>query len=160
MSETIPDSPYAAWIAWIDGFAAGQTPAAADKLVPLGDPRLEGYAAERILERVAAALAKRLGLWSKTLDRELAATFRRPGASLGPTLIAARRRLNQVREELNAAPLTTEIRADALRATDGLAANTQRELEEQLRRMPGASAALAEVRRTALAARPDHDVRA
>lgn len=159
MSENIPDSPYAAWIAWIDGFGAGRAPSA-EGLVPFDDPRLDGYPAQRVVDRISVALARRLKQWSETLNRELAATVRKPGASLGPVLIGARRRMNQLREELQAPPLTAALRAEALELTDRLAANTQRELEDELRRVPGASAALAEVRRTALTTRPDHDVRA
>lgn len=157
MNENIPDSPYAAWIAWADGFAAGQAPSA-DSLVPLDDPRLDGYPAQRVLERLSKALNERLEQWTGALVRELSATTRRPGASLGPVLIGARRRMTLIRDELRAAPLTDPVRQEALRATEQLAATAQQELERQLRG-PGSAAALAEVRRTPLIARPDGPAR-
>ena len=155
MNETIPNSPYAAWIAWADGFAVGQAPSA-DILIPLDDPRLDGYPAQRVLERVSKALNERLEQWTGAMVRELSATTRKPGTSLGPVLIGARRRMALMREELRAAPLTDSVRQEALRATEQVAAAAQQEIEAQLRG-PGSAAALAEVRRTPLTVRPDDD---
>jgi hypothetical protein len=161
MTTGVPDSPYAAWIAWVDVFAAGRAPAPdGSGLVPIDDPRLGGYAGNRVIERFGEALAKRVDQWSGMLNRELAAALRNPDASLGPVLVGARGRLNRLRSELASVPLIPAVAQEAQRALDTVAATAQRSLEDALRGRPQNSAALAEVRRTPLTARPDHDARA
>jgi hypothetical protein len=152
MSADIPDSPYAHWIAWLDAFAADRD-ASADLLVPLGDPRLAGYTADRITERYAAALAARAGLWHGGVVRDVNTLLRSRGTSLGPVLIDARRRLGRLRAAMDALPVTAAVRGQADRILDDLVARTQKDLEDALRPGRGGQGALyAEARRTPLTA--------
>lgn len=161
MNAGVPESPYAAWISWIDAFAAGRDPGPGGPgLVAIDDARVGGYAGDRVIERLSEALAQRVERWSSMLNRELAAALRNPNASLGPVLVGARRRLNVLREELASVPLPSAVGQEAREALDAVAATAQQSLEDALRHRPHSAAALAEVRRTPLTARPDHDARA
>ena len=153
MKAKIPPSPYADWVAWLDGFAQGADDLPPDSLVVPGDQRLGSYASDRVTERFLRAMEARINQWNLRFVQDVEALPKRPGQSLGPVLVDARRRLAPLRAAADSPVFPPSLRTSVTEQLEKLVTDAQRELEQMLRDVHDGGALLAQARRTPLDAR-------
>lgn len=126
--------PYAAWASWLDAFARGED--LPDHHLPPVDEQLGPHMQQRLLQRVAAAFQARARIWNETLRRHLAASAARDPAELGALLVAARGRLQPLRELAASSRLPSEVRQSLHDALSEMISGAQQNLEHSVRRQP------------------------
>jgi hypothetical protein len=131
--RTIP-GPYAAWVSWLDAFARGED--LPNQHLSTVDEQLGPHMQQRLLRRVAAAFEARARLWNEALSRHLAAGVAREPAELGVLLVAARGRLQPLRELSTDSRLPAEVRQSLHDALSGMIRGSQQNLEHSVRRQP------------------------
>jgi hypothetical protein len=142
--------PYAAWVSWLDAFARGED--LPNQHLCAVDEQLGPHMQQRLLRRVAAAFEARARVWNETLGRHLAASVAREPAELGALLVAARSRLQPLRELTTESRLPAEVRQRLSDALSEMIKGSQQNLEHSVRRAPqGAERLLAVARENSLA---------
>lgn len=146
---TTPGS-YAAWASWLGAFARGED-LPNHHLSPVDD-QLGPHMQERLLQRVAAAFEARARTWNETLRRHLAAGVARDPTELGSLLVAARGRLQPLRELTTNSRLPAEVQQRLHDALSEMISGAQQNLEHSVRSQPhGAERLLAVARENSLA---------
>lgn len=134
--------PYAAWVEWLAAFERGEDRPMLH-LQPIdaaAAPSMTG----RLLNRIAAAVTARAGLWSAALDRRIAASS--GDFELGAVLVGARTGLLPLYALADSPLLPPEMRTELRRALTEMVEKTQRNLEDSARRQLGAEDLLAVLR--------------
>lgn len=126
--------PYAAWASWLDAFARGED-LPSHHLSPV-DQQLGPHMQQRLLQRVAAAFQTRARMWNETLRRHLAASADRDPTEFGALLVAARGRLQPLRELSTNSRLPSEVRQSLHDALSEMVSGAQENLEHSARRAP------------------------
>lgn len=137
--------PYAAWVSWLDAFARGED--LPNQHLSVVDEQLGPHMQQRLLRRVAAAFEARARMWNETLSRHLAASVAREPSELGALLVAARGRLQPLRELTTESRLPAEVRKSLSDALHEMIKGSQRNLEHSVRRAPQSAEQLLAVAR-------------
>jgi hypothetical protein len=123
---------YEAWADYLDRWGGGEQldPATLPKLAP---EDLAGDTWERLVDRITAALSKRLTSWSDTLGRELSGATDEFAAARA--LGHARWSLAPVRAFAAGPALPDELRTRLIDLVDTQLRSTQRQLDDQVQRL-------------------------
>jgi hypothetical protein len=123
---------YEVWAAFLDRWGAGEAldPAKLPKLVP-EDFTSDSW--QRLVDRVAEALSRRLKSWSDTLSRELSAATDEFTAARA--LNHARWSLSPIRAVAASPALPAELSTRLLGLVDTQIRSTQRQLDDQTERL-------------------------
>ncbi len=126
---------YQTWASFLERWTTGE------RIDPAGLPRLTpedlaGDSWQRLVDRITAALDKRLTTWTETLSRELSAA--RDEFTAARALNHARWGLPPIRELAAAPGLPEELRARLIDLVDTQVASVQKQIDDQVQRLRSA----------------------